>query len=110
MRARAFIKDIDHNPAKVWEEGETREDVIKNIIHRELWNTWTASALFQQITRDPRPLDEVHDGCIKHYTEHEGDVIPFEVVWEDGTTESLDINCSSVAVHNAVVTLTDLGL
>jgi hypothetical protein len=95
------------SPAKVWEEGDTRDDVIKRVINREMWNCYMASAMFKAITRDDRELDVIHDDVLQHYNPDELGVLTFEIEWEDDIfpRETIDINCSSTAIHNAGVTL-----
>ena len=110
MRARANpTGDLAryHSPNKVWEEGDTREEVVKRVINRELWNCYMASAMFKQITRDDRDLDDLHDDVLQHYSPDEVGVLTFVIEWEDDVfpPETIDINCSSAAVHNAGVTL-----
>lgn len=101
MRGRATPIGHATNPIKVWEQGDTREDLFKNILNRELWNFYTASRLFCAILGIPADgVPQQHDTQVQR--QFGGPIVQFTVEFDDGSpTEEIEINVGWDAIINA---------
>lgn len=114
MKARAHLMGEAINPIKVWEEADTKDELIPKVISRELYNLALATAMTRMILpmlgRDLQPgtWEETHNF---HAARHVGETLigSYIVDYDDGTSETIEINISADAVRNAGVA-EELGL
>lgn len=113
MKARAQRKGHEKE-AKPWHEGATRDEVLKAVINKELWNVGVATSLTHKLmqTLGMRPSDEtwqeLHERNVRNWGN--GDtIVAFTLEWDDGTTEDLDINLGVTALIAEGIH-TELGL
>lgn len=105
MKARAHCANTKRNETKHWEEADTRDELIRAVIHKELWNVALSTKLARDLTRaagldnGSRTWQELHDDAVQHFLgADKTTIIPFIVEFDDGTTEEMDINLSASAV------------
>lgn len=105
MKARAQRKD-HRQDAKPWHEGDSREEVIKAVISKELWNVAVATGMTHSLMQlvDPAKYNEttwqeLHDrNVMKWGSEGDSTVVPFTLEWDNGETEEIEINLGATAV------------
>lgn len=100
MRGRATPRGHSINPIKVWQEADTKEELIKSIIDRELWNFYAATSLFCAILREQDKMEQHHADQVQH--QFGGPIVTFDVEFDDGSpSEELEINVSWAAIQNS---------
>ena len=107
MRGRAHCTAFPWRQQKHWEEGSTRDDLIKAIIDKELWNVAMATKAAREIVRalagEEIYPDTWHEVLERNVIRRMGGslVVSFEIEYDDGSTEPIDINMSADAVREA---------
>lgn len=104
MRARAHPKKLPYNNQKNWEEADTRENLVRTVIERELFNAAMATKMTRDLLKEMNlPMPATWEETLERSAERRlgGAIAPFMLEFEDGTTEDIEINISPASIVNS---------